>query len=96
MIKAFTKTVVERRRFHVDYACWLDVNEQLHTLDIVVDPVTADAPLVVDQAYPNAEDTALVFYVSEGKANTSYTMQMIVTTTEGQVKRDDIGMKVIP
>lgn len=96
VIKAFAKTVIERRRLYVDYDCWLADNEQLTDLDITIDPITADAPLIVDQGYPDAEMRRLVFYVSEGKANTSYTMQMVVTTTEGQVKRDDIGMRVLP
>jgi len=54
----------------------------------------ADQPLWLDVAYPNADHTKLVMFASGGIAGRSYTVSMKVTTTAGQVKKDDIGIMV--
>ena len=35
-------------------------------------------------------------YVSGGLPTTNYTIQVIVTTNQAQVKRSDLGMRVVP
>ena len=44
----------------------------------------------------NVEQTKLAMYVSGGKGNNGYIVQLMVTTDLGQLKRDDIGVRVTP
>ena len=96
VIKVFTKTEVERRRLHFDYSCWLGTGEQLAGMFYNITPETPEAPLILDQGYPDLELQQFMFHISGGKANTSYTIQLIAETDEGQIKRDDIAMRVRP
>jgi hypothetical protein len=93
-IKSFRKAVVERRRLYLDYDCWLAEDEKLSTLQVLVSPYTDTAPLVVDTGFTDAAQRKLMMFVSGGLANTGYILQMIVGTDAGQVKRDDLGIKV--
>jgi hypothetical protein len=94
--KIYRKTVIERRRLYIDYSCWLEDTEQLTTFQATVVPYTADAPLTVSAAYTDAAQKKLAMFVGAGQANTDYTIQMVTQTDSGQVKRDDIGIRVTP
>lgn len=94
--KAFSKTVIERRRLYISYDCWLPELEKLTDFSTIVTPATADAPLNVDVAFTDVNHRKLAFFSSGGKANTQYVIQLIVRTDGGQTKRDDIGLKVLP
>lgn len=95
-IRTFRKTVVERRRLYLDYDCFLADTEKLASLQVVIIPFTQDAPLKVDSGFAEPTQRKVMFYVGGGKSNTNYTLQMIVGTDQGQTKRDDIGMRVLP
>lgn len=94
--KTFHKTAVERRRLYIDYDCFLAATEQLASFQIAISPFTADKPLVTDTSFPDTARRRLVMYMSNGKGNTNYLLSLIVQTTEGQTKRDDIGLRVMP
>ena len=47
-------------------------------------------------SYPDAEHRKLMMFVGGGQGNTNYTLSMVVTTDSGQVKQDDIGLRVLP
>jgi hypothetical protein len=94
-IKTYRKTVVERRRLYLDYSCWLEEAEELTAFQVSVTPFTADAPITVDTAYTDATNKKLTMFVGGGAANTGYVLAMVVNTDAGQIKRDDIGVKVI-
>jgi hypothetical protein len=94
--KSFTKYVAERRRLYIDYDCWLPADEKLTTFTTLITPLTAEAPLTVDVAFTDVAQRKLAVFAGEGKANTQYTVQMIVNTDAGQVKRDDIALTVKP
>jgi hypothetical protein len=96
VVKMFRKTGVERRRLYLDYSCWLEDSEQLADFQVTVNPYTADAPLTLTVGYTDATNKKLAMFVAGGKGNTSYVLQMVVRTDEGQVKRDDIGLRVLP
>lgn len=96
LVKTYRKTVVERRRLYLDYSCWLAESEVLTDFQVTIAPFTEGNPLVVSTSYPDAGHKKLMMYVSGGKANTDYTLQMVASTNEGQIKRDDIGIKVAP
>lgn len=95
-IKTYRKMVSERRRLYLDYSCWLAETETLSNFQVTVVPYTAEAALNVASSYPDAEHKRLMLFVSGGKGNTNYTMQMVVTTDQGQVKQDNIGFMVTP
>lgn len=94
--KLYRKTVVERRRLYLDYSCWLEDVEKLVSFQVTIIPYTSDAPLTTSAAYTDAAQKKLAMFVGDGKASTDYTIQMVVTTDSGQVKRDDIGIRVSP
>jgi hypothetical protein len=95
-IKIFRKTVVERRRLYIDYSCWLEENEVLTDFQVTISPYVTTSPLVITNAYADATFKKMAMFIAGGQANTDYTIQMVVRTDEGQVKRDDIGMRVMP
>ena len=95
-VKTYRKAVVERRRFYLDYSCWLQEDEELTDIQITVMPYTSDAPIVVSSGYSDATNKKLVMFVAGGVGNTRYTLQTVVRTDAGQVKRDDIGLVVVP
>jgi hypothetical protein len=96
MIKFMRKSVPERRRIYMDYSCWLEDAEALTDFQTEVSPFTEGAPLTVDTSWPDSTHKKLMVFVSGGVANTDYTVSMLVRTDGGQVKRDDLGMKVTP
>lgn len=96
VIRTFSKTQVEKRRLYIDYSCWLAAEEQLTDFQVTITPYTEGAALVPETSYPDAEKKRLMMFVSGGKANTNYLLSLVVSTDSGQIKRDDIGMKVMP
>jgi hypothetical protein len=95
-LKVYRKTVIERRRLYFDYSCWLEDAEELTNFQITVSPYTEGAPLTATGGYTDATNKKIALFVGAGLANTSYVLQMVVTTDAGQVKRDDIGVMVTP
>jgi hypothetical protein len=96
VVKTFRKTVTERKRLYLDYACWLESSEVLTGFQVTVNPYTEAAPISVTTSYPDAEHKKLMMFVGGGSGNINYTLSMVVTTDAGQVKQDDIGVRVTP
>lgn len=95
-LKLYRKAAVERRRLYIDYACWLAETEKLVDFQVQTSPYTSGAPITIDTTYPDVEQRQLMMFVGGGVANTSYTLDLVVTTNEGQIKRDQIGVRVTP
>ena len=95
-VKVYRKAAVERRRLYLDYSCWLEPDEELTDVQTTVYPYTDENPIVVSNGYTDPEHKRLVMFVSGGVGNTTYTIQTLVRTDAGQIKRDDIGMVVMP
>ena len=93
-VKLYRKANVERRRLYLDYSCWLEPGEVLTDFQATVSPYDEVTPLWLDVAYPDETHTKLVFFASGGIPGTTYTVSMRVTTTAGQIKKDDIGIVV--
>lgn len=93
-VKTYRKTTLERRRLYLDYSCWLAETEIVGSFQVTVIPYTSGAALVATGSYPDAAHKKLMMFVSGGKANTNYTMQMVVTTDQGQIKQDNVGILV--
>lgn len=93
VLSSYAKTSLEKKRYTLDYACWLDDGESLADFAIVVSPSTAP-PLIASGAYGNAEANRITVYLSQGMPGGLYTVSFIATTTQGQVKQDDLKMRV--
>jgi hypothetical protein len=93
MHRSFQQTPQEKKRYTFDYSCWLFDTEVLTSWVVVVAPPTTPS-LVASGAFANAENSAISVMISGGLSKTTYTVTMIATTSTGQVKRDDIQMRV--
>lgn len=94
IVKTFAKAEVERRRLYLNYECWLEETEALADTQITISPYDAIKPIQITTGYVDAEQKKLIMYVSGGVANTSYTLSVVVRTNQGQVKKDDLGLRV--
>lgn len=95
-LKLYRKAAVERRRLYIDYSCWLADTEKLTDFQVTTSPYTSASPIVVDTTYPDAEQKRLMMFVGGGLANTSYSLDLLVTTDAGQVKRASLAVRVTP
>ena len=96
LVRTFRKAAIERRRLYLDYSCWLADTETLVDLQVTVSPFTEDEPIAITSAFPDPGYKKLVFFASGGVPNTDYVISTVVRTNEGQVKKDDIGLRVTP
>jgi hypothetical protein len=85
----FTKTPVERKRYTIDYSDWLDTGETVLTVTFGVTPVTTN-PLVVDAYLIATPATSVAYFVNDGIAGTTYTLDVQITTSGGQTKEDQV------
>lgn len=86
----YTQAPLERRRYFIDYSEWLDTNETLTgtpTLDVV--EVTTP-PLVIDGIVVSTDLRGFVFFVSGGVDSEEYQVDILVVTSGGQTKEDNI------
>lgn len=96
VVRTFRKAAVEKRRLYIDYDCWLPVGEALNSFQALITPLTSAAPLTISLAYVDAANRKLAMFAAGGVGNTSYIVQIVVSTDANQVKRDDIGIWVTP
>jgi hypothetical protein len=92
-LAAFQKRAIEKKRYTLDYSCWLDEGELLADFAIVVTPATVPA-LVASGAYSDPTSTKITTYVGGGMVGVFYQVTFVATTSQGQVKRDDLQMRV--
>lgn len=95
-IKTYRKTVAERRRLYLDYSCFLEPDEKLSEFQVTVSPYIEGSPITVSTAYTDSTQKKLTMFVGGGAGNTNYTISMLVNTDGGQIKQDDIGLRVTP
>lgn len=85
----FIKSPLERKRYTIDYTDWLDEGETVQSITFSVTPST-DTILEVD-AYSIALDgLSVVFFANYGALGTVYTVEVLMTTSGGQTKEDEI------
>lgn len=89
----FTQTPIEKKRRAISYSNWLDDGEVVSDHAVLVSPLT-DPPLVVSDGFAADADTTIVYYTSGGVSGVPYTLKMIMTTSESQIKEDDIQILV--
>ena len=86
---SFVKTPIERKRYAIDYSEWLDTSETLATIVYTI-PATTTPPLVVDATSIDSGNTIAVFFINGGLNGRQYTVEVVATTSGGQIKEDTI------
>lgn len=81
------KTPLERKRYTVSYANWLDDLETVSTAAYSIDNET-DPPLAVDGSFIQPDGLGLSFFVSGGVTDEQYQLHILMTTSNGQIKED--------
>ena len=85
----FIKSPIERKRYTIDYTDWLDTGETVVSAVFTVTPTTT-ATLQID-AYSIAVDgLSVVFFANYGDVGKVYTVEVVITTSGGQIKEDEI------
>lgn len=85
----FTKTPVERKRYTLDYTDWLDTGETVTACVFTVTPSGGSA-LQIDAFQINVSGTQVVFFANFGVNGVSYTVDVVITTSGGQTKEDQV------
>jgi hypothetical protein len=91
----FKQAPLETRRYFVDYSEWLDTGEILIAPLVVNVVETTTPPLVISSEVISSDNLGVVFYVSGGLDGEQYQVDVIVTTSLGQVKEDNFTYNII-
>lgn len=89
----FFKTPSERKRYSLDYTDWLDTGETVNSRAFTVTPETGDF-LQIDASSIDATGKQVVFFANYGDDGVSYVVDVIITTSGGQTKEDQITFTV--
>lgn len=92
-IGSYLKTPAEVKRYSIEYADWLDEGEYIDDADFTASPVTVP-PLQVSSVSIPASSTQVSFFVQGGEEGVSYVLDVVSTTSTGQVKEDTILFSV--
>lgn len=90
----FTKTPAERKRYSIDYTDWLDTGETISTRTFTVTPTTGANPLQIDASSIDPDGKQLVFFANFGDDGTTYVVDVLITTSGGQTKEDQVNFLV--
>lgn len=89
----FLKTPAERKRYTIDYSEWLDTGETVASITFTVTPVTAST-LEIDAYLIATPATSVAFFANYGDLGSNYTVDVVMTTSGGQIKEDQILFNV--
>lgn len=90
----FTKAPVERKRYSLDYSDWLDTGETIAQRVFSVSPSTNLNSLTIDASLISGDGKSLSFFASLGEDDITYTVDVQITTSAGQVKEDQVFFAV--
>lgn len=90
VIGSYIKAASERKRYQADYTDWLDTGEGVQTVVFGVLNNTTSNPLVVDGNMVLPTALGVQYYVSGGVDNVQYSIGLTMTTTQGQIKFDEV------
>lgn len=85
----FTKAPTERKRYSIDYSDWLDTGETITAVTFTPSPLVTGG-LEVDAYTISTPATSVVFFANAGISGTTYTLDVTITTSGGQIKEDQI------
>lgn len=89
----YFKSPADRKRYTIDYTDWLDSAELISTVTFEVTPVGTSV-LVIDGIAIDTDAKGVVFYASEGLDGTNYKAFPTMTSSNGQIKEDEIRFTV--
>lgn len=89
----FIKSPVERKRYTIDYSDWLDTGETVSSIVFSVSPSTTNT-LQIDAYSIASPATSVVFFANYGDAGKTYTVDVTMTTSGGQIKEDTVLFSV--
>lgn len=90
----FTKTPLERKRYALDYTDWLDTGETVITSAFTVTPSTGATPLIIDASSIDPGGKQVVFFANYGDNGVTYVVDVLITTSGGQTKEDQVNFLV--
>ena len=85
----YNKTPTERKRYTIDFSQWLDTGETVITFTYSSTPAGV-TPVVIDAYTIAVGGLSVGIYVSGGISGTNYKIDVIATTSTGQIKEDVI------
>jgi hypothetical protein len=85
----FIKRPGERKRYAIVYTEWLDTGETVAGVTFGVTPTNLGG-LIVDASSISESGTEVIFFVNFGDEGTTYTVDVQITTSGGQIKQDQI------
>lgn len=88
----FVQSPIERKRYLLDYADWFanSANPTGTLASVVFTSVPATTPAEVDAYEINDPATSITIFISGGLNGTQYRILVTVTTSDGQIKEDEI------
>ena len=89
----FNKDPIERKRYTVDYSNWADEGETLLDVSFTVEPDVVGG-VSVDAFSILAGAASVGLFVSGGLDRETYKVKILVTTSIGQVREDEITFAV--
>ena len=87
------KTQAEVKRINVDYVRWLGATETISARSFSITPVTSPA-LSVSSSSTAADGKSVAAFLDGGLDDTTYDLIVQITTTDGQIKQDEIKVTV--
>ena len=90
-VAQYVKTAVERKRYIIDYTDWLDLGETVVSMVFNTLNTPPVAGQIVCDAYAiDAGGLFVTYYVSAGNNGETDVLEVLATTSGGQVKEDNI------
>lgn len=87
------KTSAEVKRITVDYSRWLATAETISARTFAITPVTTP-PLAVASSAIAGDGKSVSLFVEDGLDDNTYDLVVQITTSDGQVKEDEIKVVV--
>lgn len=87
------KTSAEVKRINVDYVRWLGTSETISAKSFTITPVTSPA-LTIGSSSIAADGKSVSAFIDGGTDDTAYDLIVQITTTDGQIKQDEIKVTV--
>lgn len=87
------KTAAEVKRVTFDYSRWLATAETVSARSFTITPTTAPA-LTVSASSIAGDGKSVTFFVEGGTDDAAYDVIIQITTSDGQVKQDELKVTV--
>lgn len=89
ILGSFNKQSAEVLDYDIDYSDWIDTTGD-HVQSAAVTATPSD--LVIDSVFVN--DPRLKIWLAGGTSGTQYLIEVLMTSADGRIKRDEFKLKV--